>query len=442
MEIKLMSKEKPQMGFTTKVILLGLLVLLLLIPLEMVKHTILERQQTGKEAMKSIEQQWGKSQIIGGPVLNIPYTVKSGDQKEQKEVFVAHFLPTVLKINSEISPEIRYRSIYKTVVYSSKVNLQGTFETPDFSKFSPANILWQDAYITVGVTDNRGIRDEVNLTINQNKLNIEPGLKDTDLFKTGISANLHLKNPESLTFNVNLQLLGSQSIQFVPLGKTTNVSIKSTWKDPNFTGNFLPVNRDINSDGFDAQWTVTDLNRNYPQKWANNKYNVDTSAFGVELFMPVDHYQKSYRSAKYGLLFILLTFLVFIFTEITTEKKIHFFHYLLVAVALILFFSLLTALSEQLGFNGSYLIASLATILLITLFTKSIISIRKVVIEVLMVLSVLYTFMFVLLQMKEWAYLAGNIGLFILLAIIMWISGKVKLPSTLGSSSLNPVSTP
>lgn len=429
MEIKLLSKDNTKMSYTSKFILLGLLVLLFLIPLEIIKSTIMERQRTGEESMNNIENQWGKTQTVGAPILNIPFTMLDTDGNELPQKHIAHFLPQDLSIRSIVSPEIRYRSIYKTIVYTSDLKIQGEFNEPDLTRFSPHKILWDEAYITIGVTENRGFKGEVSITINKEKTTPEPGLPDKDIFTSGISIPLSITEPLPLNVDISMKLNGSQELNFLPLGKTTKVHIESTWADPKFIGTYLPTDRTIDKEGFKADWTVTHLNRNYPQMWVDKKFNVNKSSFGVELFLAVDHYQKSYRSAKYGLLFIVLTFLIFVFTEITTDKKIHFFHYLLVATALILFFSLLTALSEQIGFNGSYAIASISTILLITIFAKSITSTVKIAMQVLMVLLLLYSFMFVLLQMKEYAYLAGNIGLFLILAIIMRVVGKIKSPN-------------
>ena len=199
---------------------------------------------------------------------------------------------------------------------------------------------------------------------------------------------------------------------------------------PSFNGSFLPVKRNIDEKGFSADWEVTHLNRNFPQNWIGNSYHPMESSFGVDLFQPVDHYQKSWRSARYGLLFIALTFLVLIFLEITRKETIHIFHYFLVSLGLVLFFSLLNSLSEQVGFNRAYLISSAATILMISLFTRTLFRDKKRSLIVFGMLVILYSFIFVLLTLNDFAYLAGNIGLFLLLSVIMMLSGKMKIFQT------------
>jgi inner membrane protein len=189
----------------------------------------------------------------------------------------------------------------------------------------------------------------------------------------------------------------------------------------------LPAKRSVSDKGFSASWEVTHLNRNFPQDWTGASFHPLESSFGLDLFLPVDHYQKSWRSARYGILFIALTFLVLVFLEITRKEYIHVFHYFLVSLGLILFFSLLNSLSEQVGFNLSYLIASAATILLISLFTGTLMRNKKTAYIVFGMLVILYSFIFILLTLNDYAYLAGNIGLFILLAVIMKLAGNIKL---------------
>jgi inner membrane protein len=263
------------------------------------------------------------------------------------------------------------------------------------------------------------------------ELEAEPGVRDNDIFQSGISfINPVLIPGKKINIAMNLNLSGSTGLLLTPLGKTTIAHLQSDWSSPSFTGSFLPVKRNIDEKTFNADWEVTHLNRNFPQSWTGNSYHPMESSFGVDLFQPVDHYQKSYRSSRYGILFIALTFVVLIFLEITGKEAIHIFHYFLVSLGLVLFFSLLNSLSEQVGFNRAYLIASSATILLISVFTRTLFRDKKRSLIVFGMLVILYSFIFVLLTLNDFAYLAGNIGLFILLSVIMMLSGKMKIFQT------------
>ena len=225
---------------------------------------------------------------------------------------------------------------------------------------------------------------------------------------------------------MSINLSGSEGLQLTPLGKLTSAHLQSEWTSPSFNGSFLPVKRNVDETGFTADWEVTNLNRNFPQNWTGSAFHPLESSFGLDLFQPVDHYQKSWRSSRYGILFIALTFLVLIFLEITRKEAIHIFHYFLVSLGLVLFFSLLNSLSEQAGFNTAYLISSIATILMISVFTVTLFREKKTALIVFGVLVILYSFIFVLRTLNDYAYLVGNIGLFLLLAVIMRLAGKLE----------------
>jgi inner membrane protein len=210
--------------------------------------------------------------------------------------------------------------------------------------------------------------------------------------------------------------------------------LQSAWNTPSFSGAFLPDNRNITDSGFSADWNILQLNRNYPQYWINDKYNVDASAFGVDLITPVDTYQKSERSVKYAVLFIGLTFLVFFFSEMLTKIRIHPVNYLLVGVALCIFYSLLTALAEHMAFVYAYLIGSITIVSMITIFAHSLYKKWKVTGTVLAVLVALYIFLFVILQLMDYSLLLGNIGLVIILGIVMIFSRKIDWYSTIRSN--------
>jgi inner membrane protein len=226
---------------------------------------------------------------------------------------------------------------------------------------------------------------------------------------------------------MSINLSGSVGLQLTPLGKSTSAHLQSEWTSPSFNGSFLPVKRNVDETGFTADWEVTHLNRNFPQQWTGSAFNPLESSFGFDLFQPVDHYQKSWRSSRYGVLFIALTFLVLIFLEITRKETIHIFHYFLVSLGLVLFFSLLNSISEQVGFNGAYLISSIATILMISVFTGTLFREKKTALIVFFMLVILYSFIFILLILNDYAYLTGNIGLFLLLAIVMRLSANLEL---------------
>jgi len=228
---------------------------------------------------------------------------------------------------------------------------------------------------------------------------------------------------ESFIFNVKLK--GSQYINFVPVGKVTYVELTSDWPTPSFDGTFLPTTREVSEDGFTATWNVLHLNRNYPQAWIGAQHRVNESAFGVNLLLPVDSYQKTNRSIKYAILFIGLTFLVFFFIEIINQKRVHPIQYILVGLALSLFYTLLLSISEHTTFNVAYGISTALTIGLIAAYTKTILKSNALTGLMAGILIVLYLFIFILIQLQDYALLMGSVGLFVILGLVMYFSRKI-----------------
>ena len=428
MKIEISDNKKWQLSFTIKMALLAVIGLMLLVPLEMIKSVIRERQQNSEKVKKEIAFQWAGNQNISGPVLNIPVMIYPSKKDAEPYRSVFHLMPEFLDINGDIQTEKRHRSIYQTVVYTADMNLSGEFIIPELNTGERSDILWNESYFTLGVSDNRGLKGGISLQAGSASIEAVPGLKDSEVFLSGITFPTIIPELEKkISFSMSLKISGSEDLSFSPAGKTTKVNLRSPWTSPGFNGQFLPASRTINETGFNAEWLVTNLNRNFPQLWSGNAYNPTNDSFGVDFVLLVDHYQKSQRSAKYGILFIALTFLALLFAELALREKLHIFHYLLVSLALVLFFSLLNALSEQTGFNIAYLISASATILLISLFLRTLLRQYRPVLLISVLLVFLYSFIYILLTLNDYAYLAGNIGLFILLAVTMGLSVKLRL---------------
>lgn len=428
MKIEISDNKKWHQSFTVKMMLLGVLGVFLLIPLEMIKSIIKERQKNSENVKKEIAFQWAGPQNITGPVLNIPSWIYPSRKDAEPYKTVFHIMPETLNITGDINTQTRHRSIYKAAVYTADLSFSGDFIIPEINTGEKTEILWDEAYYSMGISDNRGLKGTVNLKTDSVRLEAVPGLKDTDVFNSGITFQAAGNGKkQKIHYSLDLHLSGSESLTFSPVGKTTEVHLKSSWLSPGFSGNFLPAERTINKSGFSAEWLVTNLNRNFPQIWTGNSYSPSADSFGVDFILTVDHYQKSLRSAKYGILFIALTFLALLFAELTIKEKIHIFHYLLVSLGLVLFFSLLNALSEHTGFNLAYLISAVSTILLVSFFLRTLIKTKRTVMLITGLLVLLYSFIFVLLTLNDYAYLAGNIGLFILLAVTMRLSVKLNL---------------
>lgn len=416
-------------SISLKLAVISGLALLLLIPVQLVTRLIHERESTRNEVVQEIGSKWANPQTVSGPVISVPYLASytENDQIKQRLAY-AHFLPEQLNIDGSLIPEERYRSLYSAVVYTAELQMNGNFSAIDFLKWNidPQDILWDQAFISVGIPDMRGISQTVQLVFDKKTYPVDPGMPNNDVLGNGISTPITIDHTQKdYEFKLHLSLKGSEQIQFIPVGKTTKVALKSNWNDPSFSGSFLPTNRNISPQGFTADWLILHLNRNFPQQWLGSKYNIDDAAFGVDLVLPVNQYLKSERAIKYAIMFIALTFLVFFFTEILSKDQMHPIQYLMVGIGLVIFYTLLISLSEHISFNLSYLIASIAVIALITLYTKAALKNRKATLTTGSLLIALYIFLFTILQLEAYSLLMGSVGLFVALALVMYLSRKV-----------------
>jgi inner membrane protein len=417
---------------TVKLVLIGFLFLVLLIPSAMIQGLIREREGLSNEVAAEIGAKWGKSQIITGPVLSLPALLpaKKTSTGETPRI-TAHFLPDLLKVTTTVVPEIRYRGMYKVVVYRSKITLEGIFKKPDAGQIDllPENLVPAEAFLSLGIPDMRGIQEAVEIRFGDSIYQANPGLKNTDVIDTGVTTPIDLSEllaKGEVPFTINLSLNGSDMAGFVPVGRVTEVQVNSSWSNPSFEGAFLPDERNVSDSGFSARWKVLHLNRNYPQQWTGDAFELDGSAFGVRFLLPVDHYQKAMRAVKYSAMFTSLTFLVLFFIEILYRRKMHPVQYLLVGVALLIFYTLLLSFSEQIKFNYAYVISAMAVVGLIGLYAGSIFKNARMGIVTTGFLGMLYAFLFILLQLQDYALLLGSIGLFVIIAAVMYFSRKVS----------------
>ncbi|MFT7056952.1 MAG: inner membrane protein [Roseivirga sp.] len=412
-----------------KLLSIGILIAILLIPNSMIKSLITERQINQFEAIEEVSDKWGAPLEIAGPILTIPFNrVNSDKEGNYLTKHYGHFLPTSLKINGNLTPEIRKRGIYEVIVYNSQLTLEGNFDEIDFHDFhiNEEQILWEEAFVSIGIPDMSGIQAAIPLTFGNNIYETEPGIPVYHLVSSGVNAKVDLQKPEKpIPFSVSLNINGTKSLHFLPLGKNTSVKINSNWPHPSFDGQFLPDDYEITPEGFSANWSVFDLNRNYPQHWEDQNHQIKSSSFGVNLYQPVDNYQRNTRSAKYAVLILFLTFITFFFVEILNKKRIHPVQYILVGLALTIFYSLLLSLSEQVGFNIAYAIASTIIITMVSLYARSILASSKLALLLSGFFSLIYTFIFVILQLEDLALLVGSFGLVLVLSTCMYLSRKV-----------------
>ena len=421
---------------TMRAILVAVLVLLLMIPLFMVQDLIQEREYRKDEAANEVSATWGASQTITGPLISVPYQatvrVDLGDGKtEMRNVTqYAHFLPEQLDVVSTLDPEKRHRGIYDVVVYKGHIEIAATF--PAMQGLLPATataLRWKEASLCLGISDLRSIKQQVSARIDGRDHPFEPGVPSDDVIGSGLSVDFPMDSASlsgPFELSIALELNGSGSFRVVPVGRNTSATVRSTWPDPSFQGAFLPDSSHIAADGFTAHWSVLHLNRPYPQEFTGSRnMELQESSFGPDLILPVDEYQKSTRAAKYGLMLIVMVYLVFFFVEVLQKLRIHPIQYLLVGLALCIFYTLLIALSEHIGFSWAYISSAIAVIALVVFYARSVFKQAKATQLLGLVMLLVFGFMFTVINQEDYALLIGSIGLFIVLAIVMAVSRKV-----------------
>jgi inner membrane protein len=424
-------KDAFQNSILIKLVIITALILLLLIPNSWIQSIIKEREQMNQAATEEVSEKWANAQRISGPILTIPlvYEVQKGKdtQEVRKNLKV---LAQNLEVKGTIEPEKLKRGIYEVVVYRSDFNISGNFNLDgliDSNKVK--SIDYENAWLSIGISDLRGIKNNIKVKLDRKRFEVEPGTKIPELLSSGVMSKISsIEGKKQLNFDYQLQLNGSKTVEFIPNGGNTSIKIQSAWNAPSFNGKFLPDVREVNQDGFTAEWKILQLNKNMPTSWidGNLQDRFNDSAFGVDLILPLDDYQKSMRSAKYAVLTIVLIFLVFFLVEIISKRRIHPFQYTLVGLALCLFYILLVSITEHLNFNLAYGIASLGIIGLIVAYSFSVFKKTSLSILLLFVLLALFGFLFTTLQLADFALLMGSVGLLIILAITMFSTRNIN----------------
>ena len=419
-------------SISLKLLSITFIVLVLLIPQSMTLDLIEERQARLEDTEKEISAKWSRSQTFTGPFLKLPYYIENqsesnGEKRVTREFSSAFFFPEELQIRGSMDIQQLHRGIFDIAVYSSDLDVNAKFQSLQLDKLSlqPDQILWDQAVLFIGLSDLRGIGDKPQLHINGASHVAEP-FSDDEMQLKGIQIHLDLNAANAgFDFHGKIKVKGSQEFQIVPIGKNTQMELNGNWPSPSFQGEFLPESRDLTDTDFNSKWKVLHFNRPFGQEFLGTIPALESSAFGLSLKMPADQYQQSVRTSKYAVLIIVLSFLSLFLMEIFTKKRIHPLQYILVGFSLVLYYTLLIALSEQLGFKFAYLLASSATVGLLALYSKSLFGSFKSTLLFSGILTLFYAFIFVIVKQQEYALLIGSIGLFLALATTMLISIKI-----------------
>ncbi len=418
-------KLSPESVLLMRLGAVGLLGLLMLIPLAFVGGLVDDRGDRYQGVLRDMASTWGQDQVLQGPLLVVPYV----DAHRQIETVVdeggvphkvptvtylarrAVFLPDALDLEMDLQEERRYRGIYESLVYTADITMTGRFGTLDVAALSDhlERVEWSKAIWVMGLSDTGAIAEIRPLEWAGHQAELAPGARITDVLPSGFHAPLPglSGEPDAYEFSIDMTLRGSGGVRFAPTAKNTDVTIRSPWPHPSFQGS--PKQRSIDESGFEASWTVPHLTRNYPQQWTleQEQHDLSEGLAGVDLFEPVALYDKVGRAVRYGLLFVFLTFLIFVLFELVAGVRMHFMQYGLVGLALCLFYVTLLALAEHTSFATGYLAAAAAVVGMISLYTGAALrSLRRAGL-VGVLLAGLYAVLYSILRMEDYALLAG-----------------------------------
>jgi inner membrane protein len=398
----------------------------------MIDSTIAERRQTRRQALDEVTGSFGGPQTLIGPVLSVPTVarVRDGDGRVQEIRIVRHVMPETLHVDARADIEVRRRGIFDVPLFVTGVTMEGQFRLTDALVATAAGraVLWDEAELCVGLGDPRAIREATPVRVGDAAVAFEPGPGACEFVASGIHAPLHGKPGDVLPFTIKLNLGGSGRLAFVPGGSATTVRVEAPWAAPSFDGAFLPRLREVRSDGFSASWRVLHLGRNFPVAFDHNEVAADrlaATAFGVSFLSPVDTYRTTERAVKYQLLFLGLTATMFLLFELLSGLRVHPVQVLLIGLALCLFYLLLLSLSEHVGFTVAYVIAGSAITVVVGGYGCFVLGRARRGAALGGVLAALYAFLFVLLNVQDYALLVGSLGLFVVLALVMLLTRRI-----------------
>lgn len=432
-------------------VIIAVLIGVMTIPLGMVNDIVEERTRLYRGVLSEISGTWGHQQNLQGPALFIPYTEKyvteviktdkdGYERKVNKTSYkqrTAIVLPEGLKIKVDLKGQTRKRSLYESLVYTADLKVSGDFQRPDIKSLSDHidKIHWNRAWFALGISDTQAINKVSSLQWKKSiQVDFEPGTKVVKTIASGFHAPLDLTLVENSTnsdinypFELNMNINGSQGFYFSPFGKTTDVTIVSDWPHPSFQGNVLPDMHEVSDQGFEAKWSVPNLARNYPQLWTleTQQFNVNEFKAGVNLFESVSLYSQITRAIKYGVLFFALTYITFLIFELGIGRRLHIVQYGMIGLALSMFYLTLLSMAEHAGFFNAYISAAAIIIVMISLYAFAAIRSFGRTGIVVILLAGLYTMLYSLLKLEDYALLAGTVLLLVILAVMMYFTRNI-----------------
>lgn len=443
-------------------IVIAVLAIVLQLPVGSVKDIVYERMSLYNTATGNIAASWGMEQAISGPSLIIPYVtwkdhkevvVETVDgrnvqqERSRREYYTCYkvVLPENVHFNAKMDTEIRYRGIYRKTLYEAPVDIKGSFILPKTEQFG-ANlheILWEKAWLGIGITNVRAISEEKPLQWDGTSLSgNKPGTDADYLLGAGFHAALPLTEKLAGTahdFSLYLKIRGSGAIAFTPVGEQSTITIEGSWPHPSFQGNLLPAERSITENGFSATWNISNLTRTYPQlgDLHSNDYNIKAGqsaitqfTVGVGLHENVSLYRMVIRAVQYAILFLAVSFVAMFSFEILSRQQMHILQYGMVGLSMALFYLVLLSLAEHMDFDKAFTAAAALTVLMNSLYVASAMGRKIYGLMMAGILSALYGLLFFLLRMEDFALLMGTGLVVVLMGVLMFVTRKLPQART------------
>lgn len=429
------------MRLWVKILMVAAMTVAILVPLSMVRGVVQERQARRAEAVASIAASHGGRQVVSGPVLVVPYSEEvreqvadpAGVMRTTLRRRTRHwtFFPETLAVDGALAPEVRRRGLHEVRVYQWQGTVQARFDAsiPDDAPEGAVRRIGKP-WLAFGIADVRGLRDLPRLQVDGRPLALVEGIGHED--GPGVHARLDTPVPGArLAFGsrLDLELRGTESFAMVPLARDNDLRLRSSWRHPRFEG-LSPVH-DLGQAGFDARWKLASLATGAQARYrrhASLAHAVgigDPDAAGVTLVDPVNAYLQAERATKYGLLFVLLTFIAFFMFELIRQQPIHPIQYALVGLAIAVFFLLLVSLGEHIAFGLAYLVAAVACIGLIGFYLSAVLGGAARGAGFAAMLATLYAALYGLLVSEDNALVLGAGLLFVVLAAIMLVTRRI-----------------
>ena len=400
-----------------KSIIILVMILLLNLPMFKIDKLIFEREGRSDSVKKEFHKDWGGAQIITAPTIKIPYHYPNSNA-----IHHYYLTPENYNVSGQIFPELKHRGIFQMPLFKAQLEISGQFNSQKL------NALQENKQVIINWDEARLYQRMSEYSHLNRRVNLKWGNQETNLKLTSDQDQLMLSSPIHITpevwqkdFSYILDFNGSEELKFSPISNNIQINLEGKWNDVSYIG--MTSEESTSKGQFAAKWTkMNQVDRDW---FTSPLLEANQDQFGAKLLMANDHYDKSHRATKYAFLLISLTYVAFFFIELISRKNIHPLQYALIGLALCLFYVLLVSFSEQLDFNLAYITSTSMTIGLISWYTLHILGNKKQALFMFVMQLIVYGFVFMVLQVQDYALIAGSVGLFFILSILMFFSKKI-----------------